>query len=279
MKTINNLERYIKTPNTISKGSLYIGEINIDGLKEDRMRLVRIYLPSNYGQEESFPVIYMMDGKNLFDQYTSFVGEWEFDEVIEQRIQKNKQGYIVVGIDSAKSDLGRVQEMLPSNKSLTQVDDLPVNIEAYGDILLEYIVNELKVAIDKLFKTNKEMTYIGGSSMGGLFSFYAGQKYPNVFKGTLAFSPAFCLYEEDYFKEKLKQLINKEHVVYLLVGDIEYENQFVKLTNYTYEYLKNNHYQNIKYVHDLTGHHNENFWNKYIEDCLVLFEEHHKQYY
>lgn len=273
MKVISNLRKYTTTPNTISTGTLYLGDIEIEGLPEDKNRLVRIYLPSNYDEKESFSVLYMMDGKNLFDKYTSFVGEWGIDEVIETRIKEGKKSYIVVGIDSAKSDFGRVSEMLPSNNDLTSVDDIPTNIKAYGDVLAGFIVEKLKTEIDKLFKTNKEEAYIGGSSMGGLFSFYVGNMYPSIFKGTLAFSPAFCLYEEGKYKVQLNSLKNKDHRLYLLVGDVEYENQFVSLTKYTYEYLININYHPIKFIHDLNGEHNEIFWNKYLKDCLNFFEE------
>ena len=273
MKVINNLREYKETPNTISKGKLYLGDICIDGLKEDKNRLVRIYLPSNYDSANNLSVIYMMDGKNLFDKYTSFVGEWGVDEIIEERLKESKQSYIVVGIDSAKTDIGRVCEMLPSNKHLASVDDLPLDLESYGDVLGKFIVEKLKKEVDTLFKTNKDVSYIGGSSMGGLFSFYLGQKYPSIFKGTLAFSPAFCLYQKDYFKEELNKINISNHKLYLLVGDVEYENQFVYLTNYVNDYLSKNKYPYVKYIHDLNGHHNEDFWNKYVEDCLMFFEE------
>lgn len=271
--TIKNLRIYKKIPNTISKGTLYIGDISIEGLKEDKERLVRIYLPSNYDTCHTLPVLYMMDGKNLFDRYTSFIDEWGIDEVLETRIKEGKKSYIVVGIDSAKSDIGRVAEMLPSGENLTAVDDLPTEIKASGLILANYIVKELKPTIEEIFKADKEEAYIGGSSMGGLFSFFMGQKYPHIFKGTLAFSPAFCLYEVEKFKKELNQIQNKEHKLYLLVGDVEYENQFVSLTKYTYEFLSTKGYKNLKYVHDLKGEHNEAFWYKYLEDCLTFFEK------
>ena len=38
-------------------------------LNKDKERLVRVYLPSNYdfnNPNKRFPVMYMMDGKNLF---------------------------------------------------------------------------------------------------------------------------------------------------------------------------------------------------------------------
>ena len=62
------LIKYIKKPNTIDKGTLYIGEVDIKTLKIEPKRNIRIYLPSNYDDKKRFPVIYMMDGKNLFDK-------------------------------------------------------------------------------------------------------------------------------------------------------------------------------------------------------------------
>ena len=169
-----NMKKYIGTPNTISNGTLFTTEVFIENLKEDQTRLIRIYLPSNYDFNDStkrFPVIYMMDGKNLFDKYTSFAGEWEVDEVIEERIKNNKEGFIVVGIDSSKSDMGRVQEMLPSSNNLTGVDELPITLASYGDVLGEFIVEKIKPTIDEMFftKPDKNETIIAGSSMGGLY--------------------------------------------------------------------------------------------------------------
>ena len=270
-KVIKNLRKYDITPNTIDKGTLYIGEVNIPLLKEDQKRLVRIYLPSNYGSE-ALPVIYMMDGKNLFDKYTSFMGEWEMDEEIEKRIDNGKCGYIVVGIDSAKTDFGRISDMLPSNKHLDPVNELPEDIDAFGSLLGDFLVNELKPKVDETFKTNKELSYIGGSSMGGLFAFYMGQKYKNVYKGSLCFSPAFCLYDEKYFMKEIKKIKPSLHSVYLLVGNLEFEQSFVSLTEYTYDLLCSKEYENIKYIHDLNGIHHESFWKKYIQDALDFFE-------
>lgn len=268
-----SIEKYLKEPNTISKGTLYIGSVFIDNLKEDKLRNIRIYLPSDYDGVKRFPVIYMMDGKNLFDKYTSFMGEWGVDEVIEDRIEKGLNGYIVVGIDSANSDIGRVEEMLPDDQYLNNVDDLNENLTSRINPLEEFIVNDLKKEIDNMFMTLSDYnnTIIGGSSMGGLFAYYMGVKYSNVFKLAICFSPAFCLYEESYFKEELSKIKGLNNKYYFLVGNIEYEQQFVSLTKYTYEYMSNKKYS-VCYVHDLEGIHHESFWNKYINNALDYFE-------
>lgn len=272
------LKKYFKKPNTIAEGTLYIGKVKINGLKKDPERLIRIYLPSTYKDYDDtlrFPVIYMMDGKNLFDKYTSYVGEWEVDEIIEERIKNNEQAFIVVGIDSATTDVGRFEEMLPDNLNLTGVDDLPIDAEANASILGNWLVSKLKPEIDRLFHTfpSKDHTAIGGSSMGGLFAFYMGMKYKEVFGYSINFSPAFCLYKEKYFKENLEEVeidVDKFGKMYLLVGNLDYEHQFVSLTKYTYDKLfeKGLLADKLKYIHDLEGIHHESFWHKYFNDAL-----------
>ena len=273
---IKNLQEYTKTPNTIT-GKVFTAEIKIENLIFDKERLIRIYLPSDYFKNPTkrFPVIYMMDGKNLFDKYTSFMGEWGIDEIIEKRLEEGKESYIVVGIDSATDGNERCQEMAPSGTNLTSIDDLPNSFDAYGDILGDYIVNTLIKEIDKLFRTNKEYS-IGGSSMGGLFAFFMGQKYPNIFKNSICFSPAFCLYEKTHFIREMKKLKVNNNKFYLLVGNLEYEHQFIELTKYTYEYMLKIGFPNVKYVFDVDGIHHETFWNKYFDDALEFIKENYK---
>lgn len=270
---IKNYKRYTKKPNTIT-GSVFTATINIDKLKYEKDRLIRIFLPSDYieDDEKRFPVIYMMDGKNLFDKHTSFAGEWGVDEIIEERIKNQKQSYIIVGIDSSVDGDLRCQEMAPSGINLTSIDGLPNSFDAYGDILGEYIVNILIPEIDRLFKTNGKNT-IAGSSMGGLFAYYMGMKYHFIFESSICFSPAFCLYDNNYFKQQLNQITLNNEYFYLLVGDVEYENQFVELTKYTYEFMKEKGFKHIKYVHDFEGIHHESFWNKYFSDALKFIEK------
>ena len=96
---INNLKKYDILPNTISGGTLYIGEACVPGIDVEKPRKIRIFLPFNYNEIDRFPVVYMMDGKNLFDKYTSFAGEWEVDEVLEKRIKDINSGCEVIKID------------------------------------------------------------------------------------------------------------------------------------------------------------------------------------
>lgn len=274
---INNLNKYDILPNTISGGTLYIGEAYVPGIDVEKPRKIRIFLPFNYNEIDRFPVVYMMDGKNLFDKYTSFAGEWEVDEVLEKRIKDGKQSYIVVGIDSRETDQGRTEEMLPSDKYLEE-ETIGGKIESFGEKLGDWIVNDLKKEIDKLFKTlpDKKNTSIIGSSMGGLFAFYMGLKYKDVFDLAGCFSPAFLLYENNKFIEELEkyQVIEELPKLYFLVGNIEFENAFIIQTKAAYDIFKNKGVsdEKIKLIHDLEGIHHESFWNKYLDDLFDFYE-------
>ena len=64
-------------------------------------RRVWIYLPKDYATSgKKYPVMYLQDGQNLFDDATSYAGEWGIDETLNQIFDKSHQSVIVVGIDN-----------------------------------------------------------------------------------------------------------------------------------------------------------------------------------
>lgn len=270
--SINGYTLYTTTPNTIDKGALYTKEIEIDVPNPDKKRLVRVYLPSTYefdNPNNRYAVIYMMDGKNLFDHHTSFVGEWQVDESIEDFISKGKKGLIVVGIDSAKSDEDRMMEMLIESENIDK-DFVEVD-NGYGSIIAQYIFDVLKDDIDSTFFTigDKEHTAVGGSSMGGLYSFYMGCKYKERVSFALCFSPAFACYKELGYINALKSsIISNEHLPKFMffIGNNELENVLEPLTVATYRHLESigcdKH--NVRYIFDSSLGHNEYAWRVYF---------------
>src|SRR5690554_428848 len=94
-----------------------------------RYRTIRIWMPSTYNKDEKYPVIYMHDGQNLFDDYTSFADEWQVDETIEHLIKVNKtNGFIIVGIDNSEF---RMDEYTPNWGDIK---------DAEGDLYAKFIV-------------------------------------------------------------------------------------------------------------------------------------------
>jgi predicted alpha/beta superfamily hydrolase len=179
-----------------------------------RTRRIWIYLPKEYCDDtkKKFPVMYMHDGQNVFDDATSFSGEWGVDDYFDS-ITLSK--CIVVAIDNG------------GNKRLNEYN--PYDNDRFGkgegDMYVDFLVKTLKPFIDKRYRVlkGKENTYVAGSSMGGLISMYAALKYPKTFGGVGVFSPAFWISGTKIFddiKQKGEKLKSK---IYFYGGKLEGE--------------------------------------------------------
>ncbi len=154
-------------------------------------KTLRIYLPEGYNQSvEKYPVLYILDGQNIFDDATSYVGEWGVDEALDTLIPRSGIPIIMVAIDH--SSVFRMQEF-----NVFEHDRLG---PPYGALFTEFLVKDLKPHIDSTFRTltSREHTGIMGSSLGGLMSFYTIMKYPDVFSKAGVYSPSFWISEEVY---------------------------------------------------------------------------------
>ena len=152
----------------------------------NRFRRIWLYLPPDYDQSSNeYPVLYMHDGQNLFDQFTSFAGEWEIDETLNRLVDQGYKVPIVVGIDNG--GIYRIDELTPWNN--------PDYGGGQGDEYMAFIVETLKPFIDENYRTlsDRENTGIMGSSLGGLISTYGALKYQNIFSKSGPFSPAYWI--------------------------------------------------------------------------------------
>lgn len=228
----------------------------------NRKRTIRLYLPPNYSTGGLFPVIYMHDGQNLFDNATSFAGEWKVDEILDSLYTYRGFSAIVVAIYN--DDKERINEYSPwKNDSL--------GIGGDGGKYVKFIVNTLKPFIDRHYRTlsSRENTAIMGSSMGGLISLYAALEYPDVFgkaaifSPSLWFSPKMNIYLQKYKRKKVQHL-------YFLAGEKEGDSMVNDL-NTTLELLKkagfdDEYYIKTKIVPD--GRHAEWFWSREFGDAV-----------
>jgi predicted alpha/beta superfamily hydrolase len=175
-----------------------------------RQRRVWIYLPADYLlSKRKYPVIYMHDGQNLFDDYTSGYGEWGVDEILDKLSGKNE--CIVVGVDHGGDY--RITEYDPYDSKYGK---------GRGDDYVDFMAKTLKPYIDSNYrtKTSAKYTTIAGSSMGGLISMYAALKYPEIFGNAGVFSPAFWIAPDIYRFAQQKQLPGRSRF-YFVCGDAE----------------------------------------------------------
>lgn len=151
-----------------------------------RARKVWIYLPPDYAtSDKTYPVLYMHDGQNVFDDSTSYAGEWGVDEALDSLHAAGDWGAIVVAVDNGQQR--RLDEYSPWRGVRPGLGG------GEGDAYVDFLAHTLKPYIDRHYRTRpgREDTGIAGSSMGGLISLYAALKYPEVFGRAGVFSPAF----------------------------------------------------------------------------------------
>ncbi len=153
-----------------------------------RSRRVLVYLPADYARHPTrrYPVLYPNDGQNVFDQATSFSGEWGVDETLDQlrAAGQDPGGSIVVAVDNDRQH--RADEYIPWRNA-------ELKTGGQGGAYVDFLALTLKPYIDAHYRTQPDAAHTGvaGSSLGGLISVYVALKYPRVFGRVGAFSPAF----------------------------------------------------------------------------------------
>ena len=144
----------------------------------DRDRDVIVWFPPGYDARpmKRYPVLYMHDGRQVFDPATSTWGkDWQVDETAQDMILNGElEPFLVVAVDCTDA---RRDEYSPAKK---------------GADYLRFLIEELKPMVDRTWRTDPHRAAIAGSSMGGLISFYAAWTRPDVYFGAACLSPAFA---------------------------------------------------------------------------------------
>lgn len=228
-------------------------------------RKIWIYLPPDYEtSKKKYPVIYMHDGQNLFDDFTSFSGEWSVDETLNQIFKETGKSAIVIGIDNGGEK--RLAEYSPWN-------NMKYKTTGEGDLYVEFLAKTLKPYIDKTYRTEKQAskTMIIGSSMGGLISMYASAKYPSVFGKAGIFSPAFWFVSKDLNKYlNLNKNNLKNSKFYFVAGKNEDETMAIEIGNVEKLLLnKSVPTKNIVVKIDEDGTHSESYWKRELKASLI----------
>ena len=257
-------------------------------------RPVDVWLPENYSSEKKYAVLYMHDGQMLFDETTTWnKQEWMIDEVASKLMKEGvTKDFIVVGIHNIPKI--RWQDLFPEKAMdfLSKEDKNAMYTEAAknnfstvlnGDEYLSFIVDELKPYIDNTYSvyTNKENTFVAGSSLGGLMSMYAVAEYPNIFAGAACVSthwvgaapkennplPKAIL---DYLEKNLPEV--KSHKMYFDYGNKTLDQFYPQYAPRVDSIFKNEGYSdtNFKNLFFEGTNHSELSWQKRIDIPLTF---------
>ncbi len=179
----------------------------------ERSRTLRLYLPPGYAQgTRRYPVIYMHDGQNLFDDATAYAGEWGVDEALHDLAGRTGFEVIVVGIDNGGEK--RMNELSPWPNAKHGA--------AEGELYLRFVTEVVKPFVDRAWRTRPDAasTAIIGSSMGGLASHYAIHARPDVFGMAGVLSPSLW-FSPDAFAFAEQQRLPAYARVFVYAGGSE----------------------------------------------------------
>lgn len=232
----------------------------------NRTRQVRLYLPPGYQtSEKRYPVLYMHDGQNVFDNATSYAGEWGVDESLNELAAAGQLELIVVAIDNG------------GEKRMTELN--PVDHDEFGKTegkaYLEFIANTVKPYIDLHYRTLADVEHTGimGSSMGGLISHYALLQFPQVFGKAGIFSPSYWALggQVQWFEN---QSVAQKARLYFYMGGEEGGSMVPDMKRVYQAALTKGHPTELAKYHVVAGaEHNEAAWrNEFKTAVLWLFK-------
>lgn len=235
-----SLSSFSQTP-MVSSGT--IKHLEMFPSKYVNPRNIDIWLPPGYNSSKKYAVIYMQDGRMLFDTSITWnKQEWRVDETISTLLSDKKiKNCIVVGIWNG--EINRGSEYFPEKAFhlLTQSDQEKflaakfngssmINGKVISDNYLKFLVEELKPFVDRNYSvsTDQKNTFIMGSSYGALISLYAICEYPKVFGGAACLSTHWpgIAEDNDYIPEALQDYMSKhlpepkDHKIYFDYGSV-----------------------------------------------------------
>ncbi|MGI6608425.1 MAG: alpha/beta hydrolase [Erysipelotrichaceae bacterium] len=180
-------------------------------------RKVYLYLPKGYrrNRKKRYPVLYMFDGHNIFyDSDATYGKSWGLKEYLD----KEGTEIIVCAVSCHFGENNeRIMEYSPYPLILSEGEELS---PGYGDDTFKWFIKNMKPKIDRRYRTltDRENTFLMGSSMGGLMTVYGLIKYNNIFSKGAALSPFYMYNAQELIKEIEENKIDKKTTLYTDYG-------------------------------------------------------------
>ena len=258
------------------------GDLRMHALKSaifGNERTIRVLLPAGYAdaanKDRRYPVLYLLDGQNVFDACLSDVShhEWGADETVRRLVaDQTIPPMIVVGVDHA--GMQRAHEYLPYKDFVGNPDmDEPA-----GKRFPDFMAREVLPLVDGRYRTlqGPMHTGIGGSSYGGVASLYALLAKPNVFGYGLIESPVLWIGLGQLVRDT-SPLVAMPQRVFIGFGGKESSNAAVnkKMVDLVRQVEVNFHAagydaSNFRVVVDAAAEHTEAAWEQRLPAALTF---------
>lgn len=232
----------------------------IPQLKKNR-RIWALLPHDYYTSDKRYPVLYLQDAQNLFDEYAPF-GNWGIDKRLGRLSASGSGEVIVIAVDHGGTE--RITEYSPYYHRKFG--------KGKGKLYAKFLIETLKPHVDKTYRTKpgRGDTGIGGSSMGGLISAYTGIVYPQHFSKLMIFSPSFWYSDDIYFDAfNYKYILPMK--IYLYAG----ENESRFMTQHIHRFrgavkssVFNSPLTKFNILINPDGEHSEWYWGEAFEKAI-----------
>jgi predicted alpha/beta superfamily hydrolase len=227
-----------------------------------------IYLPPSYktASTKSYPVLYMLDGQNVFDAATAYSSEWQLDEILERLIAQHKlDEMIVVAVPNSPARWIEYNPW-PFKNAKGELQ------QGGGDLTMQFITKTLKPYMEENYRIKRSWSGLAGSSLGGLMALYAALEYSDQFSYVAAFSPALDIHDitgnNVLFRAVEQKKFIKPTKIYMDIGKFEY-GDFDRIEELESIFrTKGVSLKQLHLVKDELGRHCEEDWSKRFPAAL-----------
>ena len=254
--------------------------------REDKSKKISVFVPESYDGITPHDILYFFDGQNLFGNAGEYTengdpyGSWQLDIVLSELHRQYGKNIIVVGIDNA--DMYRSNELFMDPKWFGKLSPLafaiPEDDFSFGYLrrLSSFMVSTLHNFIKQKYCVNTNNVGIGGSSMGGIASFFCSIFELGFYKYVLSYSHAFGLYEMEAFDEWFKKIDFRKYLdllpkihIYCGGGDM-LEEQLLPSSKEMKALLIKRGYEGTKIfeTYDMEKPHNEESWRLVLPESF-----------
>ena len=280
---------YLCSSSSIKSGRVdnyrLIDEKNLS-YRDDKSKKISVFVPESYDGITPHDILYFFDGQNLFGNAGEYTengdpyGSWQLDIVLSELHRQYGKNIIVVGIDNA--DMYRSNELFMDPKWFGKLSPLafaiPEDDFSFGYLrqLSSFMVSTLHNFIKEKYCVNTNNVGIGGSSMGGIASFFCSIFELGFYKYVLSYSPAFGLYEMEAFDEWFKKIDFRKYLdllpkihIYCGGGDM-LEEQLLPSSKEMKALLIKRGYEGTKIfeTYDMEKPHNEESWRLVLPESF-----------
>ncbi|WP_340077164.1 alpha/beta hydrolase [Leptobacterium sp. I13] len=212
-------------------GFSQVKQTPFNSYKLNEERPIQVYVPENYNEEKSYPLIVVLDAEYLFDivvSNTKFYSYW--DEMPQAIVVGINQNYDNIRVkDCEYSD----ENGFPSGK---------------GNDFFEFIGMELIPYLDEQYKLANFKVIVGHSLTSNFINYYLFKEKP-LFDSYINLSPSLAPLMEEHIPERIATFQDKKFFYYLATAQEDLKENSERIYS-LHQQMKTVDKPNIQYYFD-----------------------------